>query len=64
MEALAQWCMGAVGGAGRPVPPSWGGREPMLQVGAQGGPCALSPHGASLHHVNENRSGDCDISSP
>lgn len=46
-------------------------RSPLLGVWTrscrwepQGGPCALSPHGASLRHVNENKYGDCDIRSP
>lgn len=30
----------------------------------QGRPCNLNPSKASLHHVNENKYGDCDIRSP
>lgn len=58
-------CLGVVGELEDQSLPTPGGVwSQYFRWEPQGGPCALSPHGASLRHVNENKYGDCDIHSP
>lgn len=57
--------MGAVGELeGQPLPTPGEMCCRICRWAPQGSPCTLSPGGALLHHVNENKYGDCDISRP